>query len=116
MNACSATAAADTKDPSARTTLIITKYIPASVSAADKLYDDDVLHYGQKIRLLANPEAQGLELDCAGGSKPLALFSKPISPTDYAKYSRHQLTGFSWNSSSYDSAWQVGTARAHEQE
>jgi hypothetical protein len=79
------------------------------VSAADRLYDDDVLHYGQKIRLLANPQAQSLELDCAGGPRPLALFSKPISPTDYAKYSRHQLTGFSWNSSSYDSVWQVSS-------
>lgn len=104
-------AAADTKAPCARTTLIITKYSPATVSAADRLYDDDVLHYGQKIRLLANPEAQSLKLDCAGGPRPLALFSKPISPTDYAKYSRHQLTGFSWNSSSYDSVWQVRDAQ-----
>lgn len=107
--AVGATASPEVTAPVARNTFIIAKYVPAVPSAYDVPFPDDVLRYGQKIRLLANPEAQAEPLDAAGGARPLALFSKPISTTHFAKYSRHQVTGFTWRQSTYDSVWQVVT-------
>ena len=65
-----------------------------------------VLHFGQKVRLIANPQAQGEELEGTGGSRPLFLYSKPISTTNFAKFSRHQLVALG-ETANYDSIWQV---------
>lgn len=67
---------------------------------------DAALHYGQKLRIVANPMIQGEILDGAGGSRPLYLYSRPIGTTHFAKYSRHQLVAFT-DHASYDSVWQV---------
>lgn len=61
-------------------------------------YSDDVLRYGQKIRLVANPQILGQPIDAGGGAVPLCLFSKPVSTTHYAKYSHHQAAGFTTRS------------------
>ncbi len=49
---CLASAAPDVRAPCARNTLILTKYVPpkSNASVLDPEYDDDVLHYGQKVR------------------------------------------------------------------
>ena len=44
-------------------------------------FSDETLHYGQKVRLLANPWIH---------HKKLYLHSCPISPQAYARFSRHQ--------------------------
>ena len=66
----------------------------------------DALHYGQKLRIVANPMVQGEMLDGVGGSRPLYLYSRPVGTTHFAKYSRHQLVAFT-DRASYDSVWQV---------
>ena len=67
---------------------------------------DDGLHYGQKLRIVANPMVQGETLDGLGGSRPLYLYSRPVGTTHFAKYSRHQLVAFT-DRASYDTVWQV---------
>ena len=62
--------------------------------------------YGQKIRLAANPLAYGEQPDAAGGSRPLCLFSRPVSPTHAAKYCRNQLVGCTYRNT-YDTVWTV---------
>jgi hypothetical protein len=42
----------------ARNTFLITKYIPTTPTPLEQQWADDVLRYGQRIRLLANPMAQ----------------------------------------------------------
>jgi len=42
----------------ARNTFLITKYVPSRPTPLEQQWSDDVLRYGQKIRLLANPLAQ----------------------------------------------------------
>lgn len=74
----------------------------------------DALHYGQKLRIVANPMVQGEMLDGIGGSRPLYLYSRPVGTTHFAKYSRHQLVAFT-DRASYDSVWQV-VALVWEQE
>ena len=66
----------------------------------------NALHYGQKLRIVANPMVQGEVLDSLGGSRPLYLYSRPVGTTHFAKYSRHQLVAFT-DCASYDSVWQV---------
>lgn len=67
---------------------------------------DDSLHYGQKLRIMANPMVQGESLDASGGSRALYLYSRHVSTTHFAKLSRHQLVAFT-DRASYDSVWQV---------
>lgn len=55
---CAASGTAVIVDPVARNTLLITKYIPNQPSPLEPQFEGDVLRYGQKIRLLANPMAQ----------------------------------------------------------
>ena len=91
----------------ARNSLILVKYVPPkSASVLEPDYPDDMVHYGQKVRLALYPEAIGASVDCAGGARPLCLFSKPASTTHCAKYSRNQLVGFT-HQGSFDSVWQV---------
>jgi len=68
---------------------------------------DDALHYGQKLRIIANPMVQGETLDGVGGSRPLYLYSRPVGTTHFAKFSRHQLVALT-DRASYDTVWQVG--------
>ena len=104
--ACAATAAGDVRSPCARNTFVITKYKPSKAAALEPYYDDDILRYGQKIRLALNPQAMGLPLDATGGQRPMCLFSKPLSMTHYAKYSRKQLVGLTARDT-FDTVWQV---------
>lgn len=67
---------------------------------------DDALHYGQKLRIIANPMVQGETLDGVGGSRPLYLYSRPVGTTHFAKFSRHQLVALT-DRASYDTVWQV---------
>jgi hypothetical protein len=112
-NACAATASSEITDPCARNTFLLAKYKPPRIAPLDMYYDDDVLHYGQKIQLLANPMVLNEELEAGGGSQPLCLFSRPVLTTHYAKYSRHQLVGFTTRCT-YDTVWQVVTPEPSE--
>ena len=104
--ACSATAAPEIRDACARNTFVLLKYRPSRASALEPYYEDDILRYGQKVRLALNPAALGLEADVAGGPRPLCLFSKPASSTHYAKYCRKQLVGFT-RRDTFDTVWQA---------
>lgn len=64
------------------------------------------MHYGQKLRIIANPMVQGETLDGVGGSQPLYLYSRPVGTTHFAKFSRHQLVALT-DRASYDTVWQV---------
>uniref|UniRef100_A0A383WB84 Uncharacterized protein n=1 Tax=Tetradesmus obliquus TaxID=3088 RepID=A0A383WB84_TETOB len=105
--ACAASATQVLQEPVARNTFLITKYIPSKPTPLEQQWADDVLRYGQRIRLLANPMAQGEPLDAAGGEQPLALYSQPLSVSCAAKLSRQQLVGFTWKAAGFDSVWQV---------
>lgn len=110
---CAATAAPELRLPCARNTFLLAKYRPPRMAALETFYEDDVLRYGQKVRLVANPAAQAEPIDSAGGPRPLCLFSRPISTTHFAKYSRSQYCGFTWRHT-YDSVWQVVTPDPNE--
>lgn len=106
---CLATAAPNVRAPCARNSLILVKYVPPkNASVLEPDYPDDMVHYGQKVRLALYPEAIGAPVDRAGGPRPLSLFSKPVSTTHCSKYSRNQLVGFT-HQGSFDSVWQVVT-------
>ena len=70
---------------------------------------DDTLHYGEKLRIMANPMVQGEALDASGGSRALYLYSRPVTTTHFAKLSRHQLVAFT-DHAGYDSVWQVSSS------
>eukprot|EP00878_Enallax_costatus_P043536 GHUV01051552.1.p1 GENE.GHUV01051552.1~~GHUV01051552.1.p1 ORF type:complete len:182 (+),score=32.28 GHUV01051552.1:140-685(+) len=55
---CAGSGTAATIDPVARNTFLISKYIPNQPTPLEPQWEGDVLRYGQKIRLLANPMAQ----------------------------------------------------------
>lgn len=55
---CTASGTAELVEPIARNTVLITKYIPNRPSPLEHQWEGDVLRYGQKIRILANPMAQ----------------------------------------------------------
>jgi len=93
--------------PVARTTFLICKYTPLRPSPLEPLWDDDVLHWGQKIHLIANAMAYGEPLDASGGSRPLFLGSQPASATCTAKYSPHQAVMFTSAASYAAAAWIV---------
>lgn len=111
--ACAATGAPEIRAPCSRNTVLVTKYVAPKNSSADVQYDDDVLRYGQKIRLVASPAAQGYAMDASGGPAPLYLFSRPLSMQHFAKYSRQQLVGFT-HRSTYDTVWTVVTPNPEE--
>lgn len=100
--ACSATAATQVTAPCARNSLILVRYEPAPGAPLEPDYPDDTLRYGQKVHLAVHPSALGeSDVDSAAGPRPLRLFSKPVTTTHYAKYSRKQLVGFT-HRNSYD--------------
>lgn len=106
--ACAATAAPEVRAPCARNSLIILKYQPPRDNALEADYGDDIVRYGSKVRLAAHPLATGDIVNSQGGERPLCLFSKPVSTTHFAKYSRNQLVGFT-HKENFDSVWQVVT-------
>eukprot|EP00877_Chromochloris_zofingiensis_P012902 jgi/Chrzof1/7866/Cz02g39110.t1 len=68
---CSATATASITHPVARNTFLLHKYVPSKPSPLEPSYPDDILRYGQKFRLIANPMAQvnvGRRVDGLEGS------------------------------------------------
>eukprot|EP00899_Mesostigma_viride_P029443 jgi/Mesvir1/9684/Mv12165-RA.1 len=75
-------------EPVARTTFILAKYKAPKTAKLEPFYPDDLVHYGQKVRLILNP----LALNQAPGDLDHALYlqSQPTSTTSYAKHSRHQ--------------------------
>ncbi|KAL0027877.1 hypothetical protein WJX77_012447 [Trebouxia sp. C0004] len=101
-----AVSATVSNDSVACNTFLIAKYSPAQPSIYDREYLDDALHYGQKLRIIANPMVQGETLDGVGGSRPLYLYSRPVGTTHFAKFSRHQLVALT-DRASYDTVWQV---------
>ncbi|KAG2498430.1 hypothetical protein HYH03_003688 [Edaphochlamys debaryana] len=108
--ACAATAAPDVRAPCCRNSLILLPYFPPKTATAlEPPYMDNAVHYGQKVRLALHPGASGDPADSGGGPQPKVLFSKPVSTTHAAKYSRSQLVGFTARTDSFDCAWQVVT-------
>ena len=106
--ACVATAAPEIRAPCARNSFLLLKYIPNSKSALEPYYTDETLRYGEKVRLAVHAAATGDAVDSLGGPRPLCLFSKPVSTTHFAKYSRSQLVGFTYRDT-FDTVWQVVT-------
>uniref|UniRef100_A0A7S0X1Q8 Uncharacterized protein n=1 Tax=Chlamydomonas leiostraca TaxID=1034604 RepID=A0A7S0X1Q8_9CHLO len=106
--ACAATATTQVSHPCARNTFVLLRYVPPANSPLEPDYGDEVLRYGMKVRLAAYPLATGQEVDAAGGSRPLCLFSKPVSQTHFAKYCRNQLVGFTYRNT-FDTVWEVVT-------
>ena len=62
-NACAVSASLHV-DACARNTFTFEPYVPRTAKAAAMLptYDDDVLHYGQKVKLAVNPRASRIRL------------------------------------------------------
>eukprot|EP00798_Chlamydomonas_sp_ICE-L_P013735 gene13735-19635_t len=103
-DACAASASAECRAPCARNTLIPLKYVPPKSTVLVADHGDD----GIRIRLAFHPAASGEPEDAHGGPRPLCLFSKPVSTTDAAMFSRSQLVGGTYRSTS-DTLWMVVT-------
>ena len=69
-----------------------------------RTYDDDLLHYGQKVKIVSNPAARGAE----AGEKSLKLKSYAVGQTHFAKYSRFCEVVASANDS-YECVYEVLT-------
>ena len=80
-NACAVSATVQHADPCARNTFTFEKYVPRSSAVLVPTYDDDVLHYGQKVKLVVNP--------AAGGAPPARLKSFPVTTTHFSRFSRN---------------------------
>ncbi|KAK9828612.1 hypothetical protein WJX72_001036 [[Myrmecia] bisecta] len=95
-------------DPVARNTFTLAKYQPrrTELEQEPEHEDESVVHYGQKVMLLANPKA--LEGTALPPDASIMLYSRPVSTTQYAKLSRHQIVGLT-SRTSYDAAWTVLT-------
>ena len=92
--------------PCARSSFLLKKYVLKEVTVTDELFEDDVLHYGQKIYVVANPMAESKPLDAEGSAEPLVLRSLAKSTTSFAKFSRQQEVVFT-HQDSYATAWVV---------
>ena len=94
-------------DACARNTFTFEPYVPRTAKAAAMLptYDDDVLHYGQKVKLAVNPAAiEGSDWDVA----TCRLKSFTVSQTHFAKFSRRCEVVASGNDS-YECVFEVLT-------
>lgn len=94
-------------DACARNTFTFEPYVPRTAKAAAMLptYDDDVLHYGQKVKLAVNPAAiEGSGWDVA----TCRLKSFTVSQTHFAKFSRRCEVVASGNDS-YECVFEVLT-------
>ena len=91
----------------ARNTFTLEPYVPRTAKAAAMMpvYDDDVLHYGQKVKLVVNPAA-------TDGSnwnvEKCFVRSFAVSQTHFAKYSRRGEVVASGNDS-YECVFEVLT-------
>ena len=91
----------------ARNTFTLEPYIPRTAKAAAMMpvYDDDVLHYGQKVKLVVNPAA-------TDGSnwnvEKCFVRSFAVSQTHFAKYSRRGEVVASGNDS-YECVFEILT-------
>ena len=94
-------------DACARNTFTLEPYVPRTAKAAVMMpvYDDDVLHYGQKVKLVVNPAA-------TDGSnwnvEKCFVRSFAVSQTHFAKYSRRGEVVASGNDS-YECVFEVLT-------
>lgn len=105
-NACAVSASFHV-DACARNTFTFEPYVPRTAKAAAMLptYDDDVLHYGQKVKLAVNPAAiEGSDWDVA----TCRLKSFTVSQTHFAKFSRRCEVVASGNDS-YECVFEVLT-------
>lgn len=85
--------------PCARNTFVLSKYVPERPSVSDLEFHDDILRYGQKIRVHMGP--------AYANGESWQLFSKIVCPTHFAKHSHHQLVGMTTRMN-YETVWQVG--------
>ena len=94
-------------DACARNTFTLEPYVPRTAKAAAMMpvYDDDVLHYGQKVKLVVNPAA-------TDGSnwnvEKCYVRSFAVSQTHFAKYSRRGEVVASGNDS-YECVFEILT-------
>ena len=94
-------------DACARNTFTLEPYVPRTAKAAAMMpvYDDDVLHYGQKVKLVVNPAA-------TDGSNwnvdKCFVRSFAVSQTHFAKYSRRGEVVASGNDS-YECVFEILT-------
>lgn len=91
--------------PCARNTFTLERYAPTNPNALHDAYDDDLLHYGQKVKLVVNPAA--LEAVCPPGGVA-RLKSFPVSQTHFSKRARECEYVASWNDG-YDCVFQILT-------
>jgi len=105
-NSC-AVASSFITEPCARNTFMLVKHTPGKKEFLTDTYSDDTLHYGQKVKLVANPQSVGQEL-AYPGEQPLFLKSYTVSTTHFAKFSRFQEVVCSPNDG-YETVWEVLT-------
>ena len=94
-------------DACARNTFTLEPYVPRTAKAAAMMpvYDDDVLHYGQKVKLVVNPaatEGSNWNVD------KCFVKSFAVSQTHFAKYSRRGEVVASGNDS-YECVFEILT-------
>ena len=68
-----------------------------SIEPNGKVAGDDIVRYGQEIRILANPHIL---------NKPLYLNSCPISPMAFARFSRNQEVCLH-TKPTYNTVWRI---------
>ena len=91
----------------ARNTFTLEPYVPRTAKAAAMMpvYDDDVLHYGQKVKLVVNPAAmEGSNWNV----EKCFVKSFTVSQTHFAKYSRRGEVVASGNDS-YECVFEILT-------
>ena len=94
-------------DACARNTFTLEPYVPRTAKAAAMMpvYDDDVLHYGQKVKLVVNPAAtDGTNWNV----DKCYVRSFAVSQTHFAKYSRRGEVVASGNDS-YECVFEILT-------
>ena len=94
-------------DACARNTFTLEPYVPRTAKAAAMMpvYDDDVLHYGQKVKLVVNPAAtEGSNWNV----EKCFVRSFAVSQTHFAKYSRRGEVVASGNDS-YECVFEILT-------
>ena len=91
----------------ARNTFPLEPYVPRTAKAAAMMpvYDDDVLHYGQKVKLVVNPAATE---SSNWNVEKCFVRSFAVSQTHFAKYSRRGEVVASGNDS-YECVFEILT-------
>ena len=94
-------------DACARNTFTLEPYVPRTAKAAAMMpvYDDDVLHYGQKVKLVVNPAATE---SSNWNVEKCFVRSFAVSQTHFAKYSRRGEVVASGNDS-YECVFEILT-------